>query len=184
MQHNAALLRRAMAAQAKLRRRDVLADVSQRAAFFERVLPPEVCDGHSLLSALAADARVQGAGPKGAGLQEKLRLKEEDCLTQSAKRALDEELFPSSLALARGVFAEVRYAFAPGKEEDGVTFVLPLLALPEVSDEAFAWLVPGMRSELFGAMLKSLPKAARAEIERSAGASIDDAAAQLAELAK
>ncbi|WP_168704194.1 ATP-dependent RNA helicase HrpA [Gordonia paraffinivorans] len=56
---------------------------------------------------------------------------------------------------------ELRYRFEPGAPDDGVTVVIPQALLPHVRPVGFDWSVPGMRSELATALVKSLPKRLR-----------------------
>ncbi|MFZ2512657.1 MAG: ATP-dependent RNA helicase HrpA [Gordonia sp. (in: high G+C Gram-positive bacteria)] len=56
---------------------------------------------------------------------------------------------------------ELRYHFAPGAADDGVTVVIPQPLLDHVHAGGFDWLVPGLRSELATALIRSLPKGLR-----------------------
>ncbi len=57
---------------------------------------------------------------------------------------------------------ELRYRFEPGAPDDGVTVIIPRALLPpHVRSAGFDWSVPGMRSELATALVKSLPKQLR-----------------------
>ncbi|MFC0315264.1 ATP-dependent RNA helicase HrpA [Gordonia phosphorivorans] len=56
---------------------------------------------------------------------------------------------------------ELRYHFAPGAPDDGATVVIPRPLLEHVHAGGFDWLVPGLRSELVTALIKSLPKGLR-----------------------
>ncbi|WP_439032735.1 ATP-dependent RNA helicase HrpA [Gordonia terrae] len=56
---------------------------------------------------------------------------------------------------------ELRYRFEPGAPDDGVTVVIPSELLPHIRSAGFDWSVPGMRSELATALVKSLPKQLR-----------------------
>ncbi len=56
---------------------------------------------------------------------------------------------------------ELRYHFAPGAPDDGVTVVIPRPLLPHVRESGFDWLVPGLRTELATTLIKSLPKGLR-----------------------
>ncbi|QMT03498.1 ATP-dependent RNA helicase HrpA [Gordonia jinghuaiqii] len=56
---------------------------------------------------------------------------------------------------------ELRYRFEPGTPDDGVTVLIPRELLPHVRSSGFDWSVPGMRSELATALVKSLPKQLR-----------------------
>ncbi|MDQ3484236.1 MAG: ATP-dependent RNA helicase HrpA, partial [Actinomycetota bacterium] len=53
------------------------------------------------------------------------------------------------------------YEFEPGSARDGVTVDIPVEALPLVSATDFSWPVPGLREELGGALIRSLPKPLR-----------------------
>ena len=52
----------------------------------------------------------------------------------------------------------LRYHFAPGEEDDGVTLVCPVELLNRVSANRCEWLVPGMLEEKLALMIKALPK--------------------------
>ncbi|GAC58322.1 ATP-dependent RNA helicase HrpA [Gordonia hirsuta DSM 44140 = NBRC 16056] len=56
---------------------------------------------------------------------------------------------------------ELRYHFAPGEPDDGVTVVIPQPLLAHVQAAGFDWLVPGLRVELATAVIRSLPKGLR-----------------------
>ncbi|MFT3715025.1 MAG: ATP-dependent RNA helicase HrpA [Gordonia sp. (in: high G+C Gram-positive bacteria)] len=56
---------------------------------------------------------------------------------------------------------ELRYHFEPGVRDDGVTVLIPRPLLDHVHAGGFDWLVPGLRSELATALIKSLPKGLR-----------------------
>jgi len=171
MRHNRAIRERAKAAEARLRRRDVLVGDDALAAWFAERVPGHVCEQAGfegwLVSAAARDGRV-------------LQWRMEDVLTPAAKRAMDEGAFPSEIEVGTEKCA-VAYAFAPGKDEDGVTVTVPLLALEGLAERA-GWLVPGMVGDLVLALIKQLPKARRGELERKAGAEgIEGAARACAE---
>ncbi len=53
---------------------------------------------------------------------------------------------------------DLSYRFEPGSDEDGVTVHVPLRVLPGLRAEGFDWLVPGLRTELVTALIRSLPK--------------------------
>ena len=53
------------------------------------------------------------------------------------------------------------YGFDPGRHDDGITVSVPLVILNQMDPEPFGWLVPGLREELIGAYVKSLPKVLR-----------------------
>ncbi len=53
------------------------------------------------------------------------------------------------------------YRFEPGAQDDGVTTHVPLAALAELRPVGFDWLVPALREELVGALIRGLPKERR-----------------------
>ncbi|GAA3960249.1 ATP-dependent RNA helicase HrpA [Gordonia caeni] len=56
---------------------------------------------------------------------------------------------------------ELRYNFSPGADDDGVTVLIPQPLLEHLHAGGFDWLVPGLRSELATALIRSLPKGLR-----------------------
>src|SRR5690554_3944561 len=59
---------------------------------------------------------------------------------------------------------KLTYRFEPGAEDDGVTVHVPIALLARLSPDGFDWQVPGLRTELVTAMIKSLPKAIRRNV--------------------
>ena len=55
----------------------------------------------------------------------------------------------------------IEYHFTPGKHADGLTINVPVTLLPQLSDDGFDWLVPGMLDELVVATIRALPKPVR-----------------------
>ncbi|MDP2832951.1 MAG: ATP-dependent RNA helicase HrpA [Pseudomonadota bacterium] len=53
------------------------------------------------------------------------------------------------------------YRFDPGTEDDGVTLIVPLAALNQISPARCEWLVPGLLEEKITALIKSLPQSIR-----------------------
>lgn len=157
--HNREVIARAKRAEAKVRRRDVMRGEDELAEWFEKRVPAEVVDPASFAAWLKrAEEADRRAG----------RWSIEDVVLPGAARAFDEVAFPDEIewaddaAMARGA---VSYAFAAGKEEDGVTVTVPLALLPVITAERAEWLVPGMLADVIAALIKTLPKAQRALIE-------------------
>ena len=61
----------------------------------------------------------------------------------------------------QGMVLPLRYHFAPGDEDDGVTLICPVEVLNRVSAPRCEWLVPGMLDEKIALLIKSLPKTLR-----------------------
>jgi ATP-dependent helicase HrpA len=59
---------------------------------------------------------------------------------------------------------ELSYRFEPGTPDDGVTVHIPLPVLNRVSTAGFDWQVPGLRDDLIGALIRTLPKDYRREM--------------------
>ncbi len=164
MEHNRAIRARAASAESKLRRRNVVKVDAEVAAWFD--------------ARIAADVREPIAFEKWRADAEQrdpaiLRLSLEDILTADAKPALDAGLFPDEIELGQGELGAVcpiEYAFAHGKEEDGLTLTVVLDALPLLTPERVEWLVPGMLADLIAALIRTLPKPRRAAVEQKGDA--------------
>ena len=75
-------------------------------------------------------------------------------------RALGDDGFPSTLVL-HDVEFRLRYSFAPGAVDDGVSLQVPLGLLAHVRQEPLDWLVPGLLGARCEALVRALPKALR-----------------------
>ena len=149
--HNQRLIRQVLARQDKARRTDLLAPEPIRAAFYLERLPDDIVGVKSF------EAWLRGASPTSLAA---LEMTEAD-LTTSIQVHLAEDAFPSRLQLAAGGEARLRYRFAPGTPDDGISAELDagLLALAQPQD--FEWLVPGFFEEKCLALLRALPKSSR-----------------------
>ncbi|MDR1152917.1 MAG: DUF3418 domain-containing protein [Bifidobacteriaceae bacterium] len=58
----------------------------------------------------------------------------------------------------------VTYEFTPGSPEDGATVHIPIEIANQIPRDGFDWQVPGLRSELVAALIKSLPKRERVHL--------------------
>lgn len=159
--HNAGVFDQARTAEAKLRRRgaSMIADDDTLAAWFDQRIPEAVCDPESF-SAWYSAAAVDRPHT--------LMLSLNDVLAAEARAALADDRFPDVLLIeAPGgpVHCPLAYALAPGKDEDGLTVTVPLIAIPHLPDDRLAWGVPGMLPEIIAGLVKTLPRAARAALE-------------------
>ncbi|WP_182353070.1 ATP-dependent RNA helicase HrpA [Flaviflexus huanghaiensis] len=64
----------------------------------------------------------------------------------------------------RGHRLPISYDFNPGSRHDGITITVPVTVLPQLTDDGFDWLVPGMLSDLAESTIRSLPKRIRREL--------------------
>lgn len=134
----------------KLRRRGLLRDELEMAAWFDQRLPQAMCDGRSLLGWLKRASPAE---------REALTLRIADLVIPDAVEG-EWERFPDQWS-ADGLQLPLRYHFDPQADDDGVTLRLPLADLGRLSAEALSWLVPGLREEKVIALIKGLPKAQR-----------------------
>jgi ATP-dependent helicase HrpA len=72
----------------------------------------------------------------------------------------DRSLFPDQVALGNNVLP-LEYAYAPGEETDGVTVRVPLPVAEQLTTGQVQWMVPGLREEQIGVLLRALPKTIR-----------------------
>jgi ATP-dependent helicase HrpA len=148
--HNQRLVREIRELEHKTRRLDVLVDEALIYAFYDRLLPRDVC------TAAQFDkwrAQAEKAQPK------LLFLSREELMRHEAA-GVTTELFPKTLEM-RGVAMAVTYHFEPGSPRDGATLAVPLFLLNQVDEARCDWLVPGMLKEKAHLLLKSLPQKLR-----------------------
>ncbi|HEY8100361.1 MAG TPA: ATP-dependent RNA helicase HrpA [Burkholderiaceae bacterium] len=148
--HNQKLIREIENLEHKSRRLDVLVDEELIAAFYDKLLPADICNG------IAFEKWVKDASAKNPKL---LYLNREDLMRHEAA-GVTTDLFPKVMTIA-GVEMGLSYHFEPGSMRDGVTLTVPLYALNQVSSSRCEWLVPGMLKEKVHLLLKSLPQKLR-----------------------
>ncbi len=148
--HNQQLVREIENLEHKSRRLDVLVDDSLIAAFYDQVLPAEVCDAVSFEQWFDSQAKQQ---PK------LLHLNKDDLMRHEAA-GVTTDVFPKQMQVS-GASLQLSYHFEPGSVRDGVTLWVPLFSLNQVSPERCEWLVPGMLKEKIQLLLKSLPQKIR-----------------------
>ncbi|GAB3391022.1 ATP-dependent RNA helicase HrpA [Humibacter soli] len=138
----------------RTRRRDILMDDEAMVAFFEERIPREVTDTRSFESWWRQERRTNG------GL---LTMRREDLVDDVEEAKVDEDAFPPVWRQGDQRLA-VTYRFEPGEEDDGVTVQVPLALLPRLSPIGFDAQVPGLRTELITALIRTLPKALRRSV--------------------
>jgi ATP-dependent helicase HrpA len=148
--HNHKLVREIENLEHKSRRVDVLVDEELIAAFYDKLLPKEICNG------IAFEKWHKDATSK---IPKLLYLNRDDLMRHEAA-GITTDLFPKLIGVA-GVDMSLSYHFEPGAVRDGVTLAVPLYALNQVSADRCEWLVPGMLKEKVHLLLKSLPQKLR-----------------------
>ena len=144
-QHNQALIAQIHAEEAKVRRHDLLIDAAQLYAWYDARLPETVHCTRYLENWVRQHPKA-------------LRLSLDDLRTKAPRPIASD--YPDTLVL-NGTALPLRYQFAPGEPEDGITLQLPISVLHQLSVGQADWLVPGLITEKLTALLKSLPKAFR-----------------------
>jgi ATP-dependent helicase HrpA len=142
--------------QHKGRRVDLVEDEQWLYQFYDSKLPPEIVSG--TLDTWRKTA--ERANPKI------LFLTREDLTREQEEDYVNEWDFPDTLPRGsmgtRGdLTIPLQYRFEPGHDEDGVTAIIPVHQLNQLSQAAFDWLVPGLLEEKCIALIKSLPKQIR-----------------------
>ncbi|WOC14395.1 ATP-dependent RNA helicase HrpA [Gordonia sp. MP11Mi] len=148
VEHNARMLKDVEDLEHRARRRDVGMSDTELFDFYDARLPANI------VSARHFDSWWKKAGRTDPTL---LDLTADMFATDDTPQATE---FPSAWKQGEARL-ELRYNFSPGAPDDGVTVVVPRDLLDHVHDAGFDWLVPGMRSELATALVKSLPKGLR-----------------------
>ena len=74
--------------------------------------------------------------------------------------SFDRALFPEQVAVGNTALP-LSYAYAPGEERDGVTVRVPLPVAAGLTTGQLQWMVPGLREEQVGTLLRALPKSVR-----------------------
>jgi ATP-dependent helicase HrpA len=136
--------------QQKGRRVDLIADDEVLFQFFDERIPDTVVDGNSFNRWRRAIEQTQ---------PELLMLARES-LCGTDESTVTAEQYPDQLSTV-GATVKLVYRFEPGHAEDGVTAVIPVHQLNQVSAEAFEWLVPGLLKDKVTALIKALPKSIR-----------------------
>ncbi|WP_305094789.1 ATP-dependent RNA helicase HrpA [Prescottella sp. R16] len=150
---NRALLDDVEELEQRARRRDILVDDETLFEFYDDRVGPE-----------AVSARHFDTWWK------KTRREHPDLLTFTASTVVNAD----SAAVLEGDYPDawrqgeiqfpLTYQFEPGTDDDGVTARIPVALLAGVRPVGFDWLVPGMRTELVTALIKSLPKQLRRQV--------------------
>ncbi|SFA83477.1 ATP-dependent helicase HrpA [Collimonas sp. OK607] len=148
--HNQKLIREIENLEHKSRRLDVLVDDELIAAFYDKLIPSDICNGITF-EKWHKDVSVQTP---------KLLFLNRDDLMRHEAAGITTELFPKVMRVA-GIEMALSYHFEPGTPRDGVTLTVPLYALNQVYVDRCDWLVAGMLKEKIHLLLKSLPQKIR-----------------------
>ncbi len=144
---NEALLEEVGYIQHKGRRVDLVEDEEWLYDFYEQKIPETVVNG---ITFDQWRKKIEREQPK------LLFLTKED-LTRTDEGHISSWEYPDEKQVGR-LTLELQYRFDLGHEEDGVTLVIPVHQLNQLTEQAFEWLVPGLLTEKLIALIKGLPK--------------------------
>jgi ATP-dependent helicase HrpA len=147
---NRALLDELGELEARFRRDDLVADLDSLERLYDERVPAEVVSGRHF-DRWWKDTRR--------GQPDLLTFGSDDLLSEAADE-LDERDFPAEWHQGDLSFG-LSYAFEPGTTDDGVAVHIDVARLAQVEPVGFDWQVPGLRVELIGELIRSLPKSLR-----------------------
>lgn len=147
---NRRLVRQLGELEARARRRDIIVDDETLIDFYDERLPAEVVSGAHFDAWWKSARRHDG----------ELLTFTEDLLLSDTADGVSHSDYPGSW-LQGDISLPMTYQFEPGSDADGVTVHVPIEVLNQVEPTGFDWLVPGLRQDLFIAMVKALPKNVR-----------------------
>jgi len=150
LSHNRKLVAEVADLEHKARRQDVLVNDETIARFYDERVPDDI---HSLAGFEKWREEAERNDPATLRMTREL-------LMRHAAAHVTEELFPETMAMANAVLP-LKYRFAPGQPDDGLTLTVPLALLNRVDEPRLSWLVPGLIREKLTVLLKALPKALR-----------------------
>ena len=151
--HNRNLIAAVEQLEHKARRQDVLVDEREIFAFYDALIPDEICNG-------AAFEKWRRQEEQG---NPRLLYLNRETLMRHGAGGVTEEQFPESMTVSDHEFA-LTYRFEPGHALDGVTLTVPLPLLNKLDAAQFDNLVPGLIREKVTWYLKALPKQIRRHV--------------------
>ena len=154
LQHNLRLVEEIERLEQKTRRPDVLVDTALIEAFYDHLIPQDVVD---LASFESWRKQAERGAPK------LLYLTREQLMRHEAA-GVTTERFPSAFVLYGQPLA-LEYKHDPAANDDGVTLVVPLALLNQVSAARCEWLVPGLLEDKVLRLLKTLPQKHRHRLQ-------------------
>ena len=148
--HNLELIDEVEDLENKSRRRDLMVDPADLAAFYNELLPEDV---NSTASFETWRREFEKEAPRGLFYSRDLVLAGE-----SADVTIEQ--FPEVLDFGNAALP-LQYHFSPGAPDDGVTLLAPVNLINRIDAKRCEWLVPGMLEDKVIALIKALPKSLR-----------------------
>jgi ATP-dependent helicase HrpA len=154
LEHNQGVIAQVKAMEAKIRRTDILATAKAIFAFYDRHLPADV------FTLGALEKWLQQAQRRDPGT---LRMTLQDVVARDAGE-INDQRYPDLIEIGPSI-GECVYRLNPGEDDDGLTLVIPLEALPALSEDRAEWLIPGWLDEKIHLLLRALPKSLRVQLD-------------------
>lgn len=139
--------------EARERSFNVVASEQQQATFYTELLPESITDTKSFLQWYRKSEESSRTA---------LKMSPEDVLLVE-KIHLREDAFPSELQVESNTFP-LKYSFAPGQIQDGVSVQVTPSTLHFINKELIEWLVPGLLETKCLELMRSLPKPLRKKL--------------------
>ena len=155
--HNARLIDELDRLQTKTRRQDLVIEDDEQYDFYDKRIPQNVADLHALRRWLKT-VEKRGKGP--------LHMQHDEVRRQGTENVTDAE-FPGGI-LVQNLNLPLEYHLEPGSEQDGISITVPKEALNQLDQRRLGWLVPGLIEEKVVAMIRSLPKSLRRQLNPAA----------------
>ena len=149
-QHNLSMIDDVEYLEDKVRRRDLLVDGTTLELFYQERIPEHICNLRDFDTWWRSKEK---SDPHFLDFSYEL-------IAKGDLMAIEEQLYPEFWHQGALRF-KLSYCFDPGQERDGVTVHIPITVLNQVKAEDFLWQIPGLRSELFASLIRSLPKRLR-----------------------
>ena len=134
----------------KSRRRDLLVDEESLVDFYGTKIPSYVCSEASFKKWWKKQSIENG----------NILDFDPQALLKKDTQHIDAMSFPETFR-QNNLTLGLTYHFDPKDEDDGVSLMVPLALLNQVTNTGLDWLIPGMRHELIVSLIKALPKSLR-----------------------
>ncbi len=155
--HNKKVLKEVKELEERVRDPEIIEDPHKIEAFFDNAL--SILEKEVLKGKLITNERTLSKAIRLKGDDSILRL-DKDLLLKRHPTREELRLFPGVITV-QGQKIKLIYRFSPGRDEDGVTAIIPQSILPSLSPVPFEWLVPGLLPQKVEALLRGLPKSVR-----------------------
>ncbi|MFT5839462.1 MAG: ATP-dependent helicase HrpA [Flavobacteriales bacterium] len=134
----------------KSRRRDLLVDEDTLVNFYDQKIPSHIC----------SEVNFKKWWKKQSVENSDILNFDPEALLKKDATHIDGLSFPETFR-QNNLTLGLDYHFDPKDEDDGVSLMVPLALLNQVTTAGLDWLIPGLRHELVVALIKALPKSLR-----------------------